>query len=80
MEQWLEDVFQKMENKFEAECKRVGSKIPYWTEDGSYQTDYSQKDVNWWTNGFWPGLYGNLQGSIMMWGLCGCYQQWQIIA
>lgn len=56
MEQWLEDVFQKMENKFEAECKRVGSKIPYWTEDGSYQTDYSQKDVNWWTNGFWPGI------------------------
>lgn len=56
MEMWLEELFRKIEGKFDAECRRIGDKIPYWTEDGIYRTDYSEKDINWWTNGFWPGI------------------------
>lgn len=56
MESWLEELFQKMEAKFDAECRRIGDRIPYWTEEGVYRTDYGKKDINWWTNGFWPGI------------------------
>lgn len=55
MKNWLEPLFQKMESKFEAECERLGEKIPYWTTDGMYRTDYA-KNIYWWTNGFWPGI------------------------
>lgn len=56
MENWLEELFKKMEAKFDAECRRIGDKIPYQTEEGIYRTDYSKKDITWWTNGFWPGI------------------------
>lgn len=56
MEAWVEDLYQKMEEKFLAECERMGDKIPYVTTDGSYQKDYGESDIYWWTNGFWPGI------------------------
>lgn len=56
MEQWLEELFEKMECKFRAECERLGEKIPYRTADGKYQMDYGKKDIYWWTNGFWSGI------------------------
>ena len=56
MENWEESLFQKIERKIEAERERVGEQIPYRTEDGLYKTDYSKKDIYWWTNGFWPGI------------------------
>ena len=55
-EKWQEILFEKMERKFDAECRRLGGKIPYWTSDGVYETDYAQKDIYWWTNGFWAGI------------------------
>ncbi len=56
MESWIEDLYQKMEEKFQAECERIGSKIPCLTTDGSYQKDYAKSDIYWWTNGFWSGI------------------------
>lgn len=56
MDKFVESLFQKMEYKFEAECRRMGEKIPYRTEDGLYRTDYGEKDIYWWTNGFWAGI------------------------
>lgn len=56
MKNWAEELFRKIEKKIEAECNRVGDKIPYWTEEGMYRTDYGEKDIYWWTNGFWPGI------------------------
>lgn len=53
---WLTEAYNKMESKFLEECTRVGGRIPYWTTDGLYQEDYAQKDIYWWTNGFWPGI------------------------
>lgn len=56
MDNWAESLFLKMENKFEKECERIGDRIPYRTTDGTYQTDYGEQDIYWWTNGFWPGI------------------------
>lgn len=56
MDNWLEEVYSKMEAKFRRECGRIGGGIPYRTEEGRYKTDYGKKDIYWWTNGFWPGI------------------------
>ena len=56
MNEWITDLYEKLEKKLEAECLRTGDKIPYWTQNGSYETDYDQKDIYWWTNGFWTGI------------------------
>ncbi|MDR0922978.1 MAG: glycoside hydrolase family 88 protein [Hungatella sp.] len=56
MEEWLQQLYRNVEEKLEAECGRIGGKIPYWTKDGVYAEDYSVKDIYWWTNGFWPGI------------------------
>lgn len=56
MGNWAEELFVKMERKFEAECARMGDKIPYWTEAGVYKEDCGGRGIYWWTNGFWPGI------------------------
>lgn len=56
MENYLENIFEKIDKKIEAECERLGDKIPYWTTNGKYEIDYAEKDIYWWTNGFWAGI------------------------
>lgn len=56
MMNWKEDLFRQIETKVEAECGRLGDSIPYWTKDGLYQENYAEKNISWWTNGFWAGL------------------------
>lgn len=34
---------------------RIHGRIPYRTEGGKFD-DYTEKDIAWWTNGFWAGL------------------------
>lgn len=53
---WAEDSFEKLSQKLEAECGRLKNKIPYIAEDGHYQIDWAEKDIAWWTNGFWGGI------------------------
>ncbi len=53
--QWIEGLYQKLADKFSAECDRLGSRIPYIADNGVYE-DYSVKAPQWWTNGFWPGI------------------------
>ena len=42
--------------KLTAEVQRNGNMIPYMAENGLYKTDMRQKNLSWWTNGFWAGL------------------------
>ena len=56
----INNIYENLEKKIEAECKRMENKIPYWTEDGIYQQDYAEKDIYWWTNGFWSGILWQL--------------------
>lgn len=51
----FEDLFTKVQTKLTAEAKRLGPAIPYTPgPDGKYG-DMAQKDITWWTNGFWAG-------------------------
>lgn len=54
-EKWVEQIWRKIDAKMSAECDRVGDRIPYIPEDGKY-IDMGEKDICWWTNGFWPGI------------------------
>lgn len=60
MQEWVRQLLKKMECKLESEHMRVKDQIPYWSTDGIYETDYAQKDIYWWTNGFWPGILWKL--------------------
>lgn len=60
MEKYLEELLEKIDKKIEAECGRLGNQIPYWTTDGKYEIDYAEKDIYWWTNGFWAGILWKL--------------------
>lgn len=52
---WVEETWKKFENKISAVADRTGDKIPYTTKDGRFD-DRAEKEIDWWTNGFWPGL------------------------
>ncbi len=48
-------LLKKVEDKIISEAKRLGDKIPYIPENGKY-IDMGERDMSWWTNGFWPGM------------------------
>ena len=65
-QEWLDATYEKLLVKMKAECTRVGTNIPYTTdEDGRYrditETPWGRSPdggthVGFWTNGFWPGM------------------------
>lgn len=56
--EWLEQTYQKLLTKMQAECARIGSMIPYTTnKDGKYfDVEGTPLGLGFWTNGFWPGM------------------------
>ncbi len=50
---YFEDIWQKIDNKMKKVAVRSFDKIPYTTHDGVHD---SREDLDWWTNGFWPGM------------------------
>jgi unsaturated chondroitin disaccharide hydrolase len=52
---WAGEIRQKIRAKLSAETDRVGSDIPYIALNGRY-TDKGKEELDWWTNGFWPGI------------------------
>ena len=56
MEKWTEELLGKIKHKISAESDRMGDRIPYWTKNGRYEEDYGERDISWWTNGFWCGI------------------------
>lgn len=59
--QWnVSEVISKIEKKAEAECRRLGRKIPFYTEDNVYRRDMAAENPGWWTNGFWAGMLWQL--------------------
>lgn len=53
--QWAEDIWKKLELKLEAECRRLGSMMPYIPADGKYE-DMGKRELTAWTNGFYSGI------------------------
>lgn len=56
-EQWLDDVYDRLLVKMEAECARVGITIPFVPRDGRYfDVENTPLGIGFWTNGFWAGM------------------------
>ena len=53
--EWLEQLWQKTDNKLSNTAVQVRDFIPYTTKDGKYIPD-SSEGITWWTNGFYGGL------------------------
>lgn len=49
-------IYENLCIKLEAECLRLGERIPYIAEDGVYKEDMRQVNKAYWTNGFWAGM------------------------
>lgn len=59
--QWVEEVIGKIRTKMARVREASREKIPYSTVDGVHDdkmlvSSANADGVNWWTNGFWPGL------------------------
>lgn len=52
---WLNDRWNKIENKLSKVAVRSRDKLPYTATDGVHN-DMNQTYYPWWTNGFWGGL------------------------
>ena len=53
--QWAEDIFRKIDAKMEKTLSRTQGVIPYRVENGRFE-NMAEKNICWWTNGFWEGL------------------------
>ena len=56
---WAQQVFNKIKKKIPAEIKRVSTGIPYIPVNGYYE-DEGNRNITWWTNGFWAGILWQL--------------------
>ncbi len=52
---WVQDIYEKIKEKIDIECERMGEKIPYVPVNGRYP-DMGETSLSWWTNGFWGGI------------------------
>ena len=49
---WLDEVWEKTDRKLSRTAVECREMLPYSTENGKW----TERDVDWWTNGFWPGM------------------------
>lgn len=55
--QWIDEVWQKIDNKISKVALRSYDKLPYTTDENGVHDNYCDKGrPDWWTNGFWGGL------------------------
>lgn len=59
---WAKEVSEKIKQKMKIVAKRSKDKIPYTTVDGMFD-DKSDRDICWWTNGFWGGMMWQLYNA-----------------
>lgn len=57
---WAQDTLDKTANKLEKVCLRSSKKIPYTTINGVHDDKSGDKEIGWWTNGFWGGMMWQL--------------------
>ncbi|MFD1670740.1 glycoside hydrolase family 88 protein [Agrilactobacillus yilanensis] len=51
----LQETWQRVQSKLAITQKRIGSSLPYISKNHKY-IDMGSNKLNWWTNGFWPGI------------------------
>lgn len=52
---WVDEAFNKVNEKLLASVPRTKGKLPYTAVNGVYD-NLAETEVTWWTNGFWGGL------------------------
>lgn len=55
-EAWVRETLDRMAGKLEKVAGRSAQKIPYTTVNGVHDDRSGEKDISWWTNGFWGGM------------------------
>ena len=55
-EVWIDDVWNKINKKLLRLAVEKRGTIPYTTDENGKADDWAEKDIGWWTNGFWPGM------------------------
>ena len=58
-EDWAASVVEKIKKKYPEVVKRNSGKIPYTAVNGTFD-DQTDKDIGWWTNGFYGGILWQL--------------------
>lgn len=53
-QKWVNDTWDKIEKKLSRTAIKSRYKMPYTTVKGTHD-DKKEKDITWWTNGFWGG-------------------------
>lgn len=53
---WIDETWQKIDNKLSKVAERSYDKLPYTTDANGVHDDKALTDVGWWTNGFWGGM------------------------
>ena len=53
---WEKETLEKVTHKLEKVSERSKDKIPYTTVDGIHNDMSGEKEIGWWTNGFWGGM------------------------
>ena len=51
---WIDEVWEKLDNKLSRTAKKSRFKLPYTTVNGEHVA--KSDNIAWWTNGFWGGL------------------------
>ncbi len=59
---WAKEVSEKIKKKMVVVSQRSKGKVPYTTVDGKFD-DWTEKDICWWTNGFWGGMMWQLYNA-----------------
>lgn len=54
-QQWANEVSEKIKKKVRVVAERNKHKVPYTTVNGVFD-DLTEKNICWWTNGFWGGM------------------------
>ena len=55
-EKWINETWEKIDKKLSRAAIEKRGTLPYTTREGKVYDDMYKTNVNWWTNGFWPGM------------------------
>ena len=60
---WVYEASGRIKQKMKIVAERSREKIPYTTVNGVFDDKSGDKDICWWTNGFWGGMMWQLYHS-----------------
>lgn len=54
--EWVESTFKKIDNKLSKVAIRSRNKLPFTVSKEGVHNDFTNRDITWWTNGFFGGM------------------------